>query len=253
VAQHRLVFESFGLVAEVVSEDRQLFDSLPEVLPPDWRPADRETMARFELTKDGVITVDGEVVARAGAEDGTSLVRFGSIVRHRLAEHAPAHVFIHAGVVCGGGTAILIPGSSHSGKTTLVAELVRAGATYYSDEYAPVDSAGMIHPYAKPLSIRSDGDGAGVLVAVPEVHTGRTPIQAGLIVLTSYEPGAEWRPGTCTAGEGALGLLEHTIPARSRPSDALEVVCKLAQGARVISGKRGEASGVADALLGMTA
>jgi hypothetical protein len=128
---------------------------------------------------------------------------------------------------------------------------VRAGATYYSDEYAPVDSAGMIQPYAKPLSIRSDGDEANTLVAVPEGHTGRTPIRAGLIVLTSYEPGAEWLPGSCTPGEGALGLLEHTIPARSRPSDALEVVCRLAQEARVISGKRGEASGMADAVLGM--
>jgi hypothetical protein len=90
-------------------------------------------------------------------------------------------------------------------------------------------------------------------VAVPEGHTGRTPIGAGLIVLTNYEPGAEWRPGSCTPGEGALGLLEHTIPARSRPQDALAAVSKLAREARVISGKRGEAGEVADALLGLTA
>ena len=166
------MFESFGLTAEVVSEDRRLFDSLSEVLPPDWRPGHGKTMAQFELTRDGAITVDGAVVARAGADRGASLIRLGSVMRHHLAQHAPAHVFIHAGVVCVGGTSIVIPGSSRSGKTTLVAELVRAGAMYYSDEYAPVDSEGMIHPYAKPLSIRSAASHElGALVPVPEVQT----------------------------------------------------------------------------------
>ena len=245
MARYRLVFESFGLVAEVVSEDREIFDSLPGVLPPDWQPAEGEAMARFELTEEGAITVDSKVVVRKRA----SLIRFGSVIRHHLAQHAPAHVFIHAGVVSADGLAIVIPGSPHSGKTTLVAELVRAGATYYSDEYAPVDSAGMIHPYAKPLSIRSNGAEANVLVPVPEVNTGRAPIRAGLIVLTSYEPGADWSPEPCTAGEGALGLLEHTIPARSRPQDALQAVGTLAREARVISGARGEASEAAAALL----
>ena len=68
-------------------------------------------------------------------------------------------------------------------------------------------------------------------------------------MLTSYEPRADWSPEPCTAGEGALGLLEHTLPARSRPQDALQAVGMLAQEARVISGTRGEASEAAAALL----
>src|SRR4051794_20574153 len=52
----------------------------------------------------------------------------------------------------------VIPRVSHSGKTTLVAALVRAGATYYSDEYAVFDAQGSVHPYARPLGIR-DGNG----------------------------------------------------------------------------------------------
>jgi hypothetical protein len=39
-----------------------------------------------------------------------------------------------------GPLAILIAGRSFSGNTTLAAELVRAGATYYSDEFKVVDS-----------------------------------------------------------------------------------------------------------------
>jgi hypothetical protein len=34
---------------------------------------------------------------------------------------------------------------SYSGKTTLVSELIRAGATYYSDEYAVIDERGRVH------------------------------------------------------------------------------------------------------------
>ena len=249
-AQHRLVFESFGVILEVAIEDRALFDSLPTVLPPGWRPSNDEAAGRFALAGDGTIALDGAEVAPGRGDLGASLLRLGATVRHHVALHAPAHVFVHAGVVSAGGTSIVIPGSSQSGKTTLVAELVRAGATYYSDEYAPVDSEGMIQPYAKPLSIRQPGrEGPGALHPVPEERIGRRPLRAGLVVVTSYEAGATWRPTACTGGEGALALLRHTVAARTRPTEALAAVCGLAREGRVIAGVRGDASGIADALL----
>src|SRR5262249_26128145 len=75
-----------------------------------------------------------------------------------IAERAPARIFVHAGVVGWRGRAIVIPGRSYSGKSTLVAALVRAGATYYSDEYAVLDSRGRVHPYPKPISLRQARD-----------------------------------------------------------------------------------------------
>jgi hypothetical protein len=247
------VFESFGVVAEVATDDPALFDSLPTVLPPGWRPASGEATARFELAPDGAVRLDGTEVTRA-TDRGGSLLRLGATVRHHVAEHAPAHMFIHAGVVSAGGTSIVLPGSSRSGKSTLVAELVREGATYHSDEYAPVDSEGMIQPYPKPLSIRRPGrDGPGALESVPEGQIARRPIRAGLVVVTNYEAGATWRPTACTSGEGALALLRHTVAARSRPEQALAVVCRLAEEGRMVSGARGEASGMARALLGAAA
>jgi hypothetical protein len=248
--QHRLVLESFGVTLEVASDDRELFDSLPPVLPPGWRRASREPAARFALTGDGAITLDGAPAAPARGDRDAALLRLGAIVRHHVALHAPNHVFIHAGVVSAGDTSIVIPGSSRSGKTTLVAELVRAGAMYHSDEYAPVDPEGMIEPYAKPLSIRSaGGDGPGALHPVPDGQVATRPIRAGLVVVTGYEAGAAWRPTACTGGEGALALLRHTVAARTRPSHALAVVSRLAREGRVIAGVRGEASEMADALL----
>ena len=37
--------------------------------------------------------------------------------------------------------------------------LLRAGATYYSDEYALLDESGRVHPFARKLSLRQP-DGA---------------------------------------------------------------------------------------------
>ncbi len=248
------MFESFSVVAEAACDDRELFDAIPTVLPPGWRPGTGDVAARFELTQAGAITRDGTEVAHTKGDRSAGLLRLGSTVRHHLALLAPDHVFIHAGVVSVGGASIVIPGSSHSGKTTLVAELVRAGATYYSDEYAPVDPEGLIAPYPKPLSVRgADGEGLGALQAVPEPQIATQPTRADLVVVTRYEAGATWRPEPCTGGEGALALLKHTVAARPRPSKALAAVGQLAREARVIAGIRGEAAGMADALIDLAA
>jgi hypothetical protein len=227
-----------------------VLDALVQVLPPDRRPAEGEPKVRFELTRGGVIRQNGSELARLPHDRAAAIVRFGSIVRHHLALHAPVHVFVHAGVVSIRGTLIVIPGKSRTGKTTLVSELVRAGSTYYSDEYAPVDADGLVHPYPKPLSVRPPGRAEHrAYLPVPESQIGQEPARAGLIVVTSYEAGAAWAPTTLTAGEAAFALLDNTVAARSRPADALAAVSRLARDASVLSGARGEASELARALL----
>src|SRR5436309_2710437 len=153
---HRLTFESFGLTGEVFSDDPALFTAVEGVLPPGWRPARAEPMVTFGLLRGGAVVLDGKQVHRE-QEPRAQLLRVGSEIRHWLAQTAPAYVFIHAGVVRIGDCGVLIPGSTHSGKTSFVAELVRHGAEYYSDEYAVVDADGLVHPFAKPLSIRRAG------------------------------------------------------------------------------------------------
>ena len=74
-----------------------------------------------------------------------------------VAETAPHRVFVHAGVVAFGDKAIVIPGRSFAGKTSLVAALVKAGAIYYSDEYAVLDERGRVHKYTRRLGIRQKG------------------------------------------------------------------------------------------------
>ena len=54
------------------------------------------------------------------------------MVMHGLPDLVP----IRAGVVAWNGRAALLPGARQAGKTTLVAELLKKGAVYYSDAYA---------------------------------------------------------------------------------------------------------------------
>lgn len=60
----------------------------------------------------------------------------------------------------------MVPGRTLSGKSSLVLALVKAGADYYSDEYAVFDGSGRVHPYSKPLSRRS-GSGPPRLRGTP--------------------------------------------------------------------------------------
>ena len=69
---------------------------------------------------------------------------FDSLLRVAVGEYAVDRVFLHAGVVGWRGKAIIIPADSFKGKSTLVAELVRNGATYFSDEFAVVDANGLV-------------------------------------------------------------------------------------------------------------
>jgi hypothetical protein len=245
----RTTFESFGVLAELVSDDRDLLRAAESMLPPGWRTEDGRPSVRFGLWRDGWITVNGVRTVRA-PQRKAALLRLGSAVRHHVATEAHEFTFVHAGVVEVGGCGIVIPGRSYTGKSTLVAELVRLGATYVSDEYAVLDPSGLVQPFAKPLSIRSRRrDPLGELVAVPQERVAEQPVRADLIVLTSYAPEAHWRPSVGSRAEGAFALLQNTVSARLRPACALSAARQLAQSAVVLVGQRGEASDTARAML----
>ena len=175
-----------------------------------------------------------------------------SAIRLRISELAPGRVFIHAGAVEYEGRALVLPGPSLVGKTTLVAALVSQGAAYLSDEYAVLDGAGFVHPYPKPLSLRAD-PGSRVQTDEPAHRFGAVaedgPLPVRLIAVTRYESGAEWRPARRPAADGAMVLLENAVPARERPRETLAAVRQACAQALVLEGPRGEAAETARALL----
>lgn len=194
-----IAFEAFGVRILLAAQTPAAFERLPELLPPGSRAVPRHTVdhrlsigadpsGTYEVSDDGVPMIQG-----AGLD--LALMVLDGQLRARVALHAPDKIFVHAGVVAHMGRTMVIPGRSFTGKTTVVAALVRAGAIYYSDEFAVFDDDGLVHPYAKPLSLR----GADQAQSDHHVHdlggvAGVEPLPVGAVVVTSYRPGAEWRP-----------------------------------------------------------
>ena len=257
-----MALTAYGVRVGVRADDPRMLGLVAERLPPGWKPSASPRVARLYSLIVGGATGDGRVrrchLLYAGAElIARSLdleVVFEQIesdLQLYVAERAPRRVFVHAGVVGWRGGAIVIPGRSLSGKTTLVAELVRAGADYYSDEYAVLDREGRVHPYARPLAVREGGGLRQTRKTVEEFggRIGEVPLPVALVVVSRYERGASWRPRRLTAGECVLELLSNTIPARRSPARALSALTKAAAGATALAGPRGEAAAVAKVIL----
>ena len=99
------------------------------------------------------------------------------------------------------GRAILLPAPSRSGKSRLVDALVRAGAIYYSDEFAPIDRTGHVHAFPQALQLRHD-NGTVCRVAATALGTGdRPPLPIGAIVSTRFVQDASWMPELGSAAD----------------------------------------------------
>jgi hypothetical protein len=168
-----------------------------------------------------------------------------------VAEHADGLVFVHAGAVAWRGGAIVIPGRTRAGKSTLVAALVRAGADYLSDEYAVVDRDGRIHPYARALCLRSADAGPPARTPVQELGgtAAMTPVPLRFVAHVRYEPDSSWKVQAISAGASLLALLENTVPARSRPEIVMDHLQAAVFNAIGFAGRRGDAPTAARHLL----
>jgi hypothetical protein len=172
-------------------------------------------------------------------------------LRLHIAEQARRRLFVHAGVVGWRGRAIVIPGRSFTGKSSLVAALVQAGANYYSDEYAVFDARGCVHPYLVPLSIRRENSEQPEKVPVETLGglPGVKALPVGLVAVAKYQQGTRWQPRLLSPGQAVLALLANTVAARRRPEVALNWLAQVVSNARVLQGVRGEAVETAISLL----
>jgi hypothetical protein len=172
-----------------------------------------------------------------------------------VADYAPDHVFVHAGVVGWLGRAIVLPGASFAGKTTLVAELVRAGATYYSDEYAVLDAEGRVHPYARDLQMRQPGSAEqrGVPIEFLRGTAGVASLPVGQVAFAQFVHGAEWDPQPVSAGMAVLEMLRHAIPVQRTPARVMAILTRMMQDAQACRSQRGDAAATAQALLASAA
>lgn len=258
--RHAVRFVSHGVAIGLTSDDPSTLEAAVPFLPP-LRSAGQDGRAdrlfRFSIAHEEGKAVHSLHAGHRLLASSPHLIRVMSVLEWEVnllvAQRARDRIFVHAGAVEWQGRAILIPGRSFSGKSTLVAELVHAGCGYLSDEYAILDSAGRCHAYPRALSLRRAGSAEKVSAEALGGRTQHEPLAVGTVVVTRFRRGATWKPRPITAGETVMALLENTVVARARAREALAALSAATADAAGFDGVRGDAAQVARELLAMRA
>jgi hypothetical protein len=173
------------------------------------------------------------------------------------AERLERLVAVHAALAVVDGRAIVLPGRSFAGKTTLGVALAAAGAVLASDEYTLVDPTdGLVIGWSRPARIRvgvGDSRREPVAAAIP-------PTPVALVALLRYDatipvehPGMDGAEGPVrirpiSRADAVVAILDETVCARSRPDESLDAAIHLSA-AEVVTGTRGDAEQAAVWLL----
>jgi hypothetical protein len=253
-APYQIPFAAFGLDMRFCTNSPELLERVEPLLPPGWQRRPKiATQKRIGLLAEDndIYSIYNDAIC---THDAPGLEYALMMLEMQLSAHiaidATDYVAVHAGVVAQDDRAIVLPGVSFSGKTTLVRALVEAGAVYYSDEYAMLDMDGYVHPYARRLSFRPP-EGAPVELSVEDIGgvAGSEPLAVGVVAVTHYRPDGEWQPRQLSPGAGALAMMEHAVPAEARAAQTMRVLKKAVDGAVVLEGERGDAAEMAAILL----
>jgi len=257
-----IALKSYGVKVGIRANDKRVLKRIYQHLPQPWEEVDGKKVDRLysivignskspsAARRQNVLYGDDARVMLAPDLESI-LDSLESDLRLFVAELATNRVFVHAGVVGWKDQAIVIPGRSYSGKSTLVAEFVRAGAKYYSDEYAVFDATGRVHPFAKPLELRSTGEFTQTKVTVDQLggRAGIKPLPVRVVLMTKFKVGGRWQPRKLSTGKGILEMLGNTVCARRSPERALASLRSVASDAEILKGSRGEARAVVESVL----
>ena len=203
-----------------------------------------EGATAYEIVENGAVLSEARTLEEAACA-------VESWVQLTVATLAKELVFVHAGVVGWKNRAVVVPGRSLSGKSTLVLSLVERGAHYYSDEYAVFDSEGRVHPYWRlpKLRVASDQKVARSLLGGTLSGAPPKPIPLGWVLTSRYEAGSRWQPRRLSHGGTLLGLLDNAVPLRCRPEQSVTALARAVKNAQGFEGTRGEAADFAEQVL----
>lgn len=255
----RFLFRSFGVTIAVDSSQSEMIRKARELVYRAFggRVEFFEGKASEAVYSYGIVEENGLFrlyengwEKTAGPSEKIFFEYLNSALRIKVAESAEGHVFVHAGAVGWKGRALIIPGISHSGKSTLTAELIRNGADYYSDEYAVLNEDGKLLPFPRYLSIRdSDGLETEMPPSAFGARQGVETIPIGMVLLTRFEDGAEGTPEVISPGSGIMEIIPNTVSMRKDPAFSLRVLDLVARRAIIAKGPRGDVKRFAKFLL----
>lgn len=258
---NRISFQAYGISVLIRSvENRfltEILERLPEILLDNFSFIKKQRVDfDFEIveTSKGFYRAyrNKELLPSEEKTSGNLIDYFLSQIRLTIAEYSVSKVFVHAGVVGWKGTALVFPAISYGGKTTIVSELIKNGAEYFSDEYAVLDENGFVHPFPKTLSVREIlGETKQTEIPFEEFGAvaGKEPIPVGLVLFTQYKQGSNWDPEILTTGQGILEIMQHTFPIRENPEFTIKVLNNTLNRAIIAKSFRGEVSEIINFIL----
>ena len=253
---HAVDLVSWGVPLRLSAKTETLLDQMRQQAPfgsmesSVVSPATRKFTVRSTAEAHYQVVADDELLVEAESLP-PALLHLGGHMMIHVAEYAPDFVFIHAGVVAWQNRALLLPGVSHAGKSTLVAELVRSGATYYSDEFAILDCHGRVHPFARDLRMRHPGrpDQTPLPLSNLNGRAGFEPLPIAMVIFAEFREHAYWMPEAVSPGNAVLEMLLHTAPVQRTPARVLATLTAMMRNAKAWRSQRGEVEGAARSLL----
>lgn len=147
-----------------------------------------------------------------------------------VSAHCKDYTFLRGDVVqTPQGEAVLLAGSTFSGKTRFAQALIRAGAKPWSQHYAVLDQSGSVFAY-------------------PQAEKPTQGLKLSAILHVPYLPGSQWSVKTSSPGQATLHLVPLVVGAEDAVPKALPRLSVASAGARVhLMGGRGAAEQAAEA------
>lgn len=247
-------FDSFVRVECANSElrnmlERYIFPSLPRsqsfAASPDISVWVQKSHDEFRVLVNhefvgSTLTLNGAALAAVKALDDAVVHRLNTLRA------------VHAGAVLIDGGALILPGATHAGKSSLVAELLRRGASHLSDEYALIDKKGYVHAYPRPLLLR-DGAPPQSLTLPADLNAsfaaGPAPVR--WIFSAGYVPGSTWDIREMSQGEAVMLLLRNTPHEMTQTPEIVDQFLRVAATSACYQGTRGDAVAAADHILNL--
>ncbi len=254
LSQRRFAVDFWGVQFAVEWTQAELDEEMSRLLLPNWTDQPQlDPEAVFRLSQDQ----EGTLCLEVPADTPTRVARSSLVdtlerrLQLYLGNTTRQAVFVHAGVVGWKGGALVLPGQSFAGKSTLTLALVEAGATYYSDEYAIIDAQGAIHPFPRRLALRRPEQGTERIdLADRGWPVGREPLPLRAVLCGRYQADCTWKPLPISRGTGLLRLMSNTVSARAVPEFALKCLSRALEPATCYESHRGEARETATLMLG---
>lgn len=252
-------YVAFGVPWEVQADDMSAFHLLIDRLPPGAVPTSSKALARTyrfrtlpptmsESEASFMLLADGRPLIRS-SEPSDIVQAFEDDLKWLVAERSPRKVFLRAGVVGWRDRAIIIPGGTRSGKSTLVRSLIGCGATYYSDEYAVLEG-NLVQPYPSRVhNWIAPGNSLGCWL--DEVNSSQPikPVPVGIILFAPYQSGAVFKPKLISRGKSLLGMFKYAVASQRNPEQVLRALELVSRRCNALEGVRGDAQTVASYLL----